>query len=172
MSFPGKAAQRTWHLIDATDQVVGRLSQQIAPLLTGKYKPTWSANADVGDYVVVVNAGKLKFTGKKMKDKIYYRHTGFPGGIKQRTAFEQMERQPSKVLRSSVIGQIHNNTLRHRHFEKKLLIYDDDKHPHQIELDGVNTLKKVPRALDGTYMMMNTELIGGKHEVKEGEEKP
>ena len=119
--------------------------------------------------MVIVNAGKLKFTGNKMTDKIYYRHTGYPGGLKQRTAFEQMERDPSKVLRKSVIGQIHNNTLRHRHFEKKLLIYNGADHPHGIELDGIEALKRVPRALDGTYMMMNTELPGGKHEKKEEE---
>src|ERR1700753_426244 len=86
-----------WHLIDARDQVVGRLSSQVTKILLGKHKPTFSPNYDCGDYVVIINAEHVKFTGKKMSDKKYYWHTGFPGGIKDRTPQYYLENKPEEV---------------------------------------------------------------------------
>mmetsp|Transcript_177 Transcript_177/g.235 ORF Transcript_177/g.235 Transcript_177/m.235 type:complete len:104 (-) Transcript_177:2584-2895(-) len=79
MSFPGRALQRAWHLVDANNQTVGRLATTVAPILRGKHKPTYSPNQDIGDYVVIINADKVKFTGKKWQDKLYRWHTGYPG---------------------------------------------------------------------------------------------
>eukprot|EP00519_Triparma_laevis_P008262 CAMPEP_0182508814 /NCGR_PEP_ID=MMETSP1321-20130603/25655_1 /TAXON_ID=91990 /ORGANISM="Bolidomonas sp., Strain RCC1657" /LENGTH=128 /DNA_ID=CAMNT_0024714943 /DNA_START=7 /DNA_END=390 /DNA_ORIENTATION=- len=128
MSFPGAVAQRAWHLIDAKNQVVGRLATQIAPLLKGKHKPTFRPNADCGDNVVVINAEKVKFTGKKLQQKLYYWHTNYPGGLRSRKAGDQLARQPTKVLRSAVLGMLTRNKLRHGYMEKRLHIYPGEAH--------------------------------------------
>ena len=100
MSFPGRIAQQAWHIIDAKDQVVGRLATQIAPLLKGKHKPTYNPRLDVGDNVVVINADKVKLTGKKWSDKLYRWHTNYPGGLRQRTAQEQVRARSSPRVSS------------------------------------------------------------------------
>jgi len=122
-----------WHLVDAKNQVVGRLATQIVHILRGKHKPTFSPNYDCGDYVVVVNARHVKFTGRKVADKKYTWHTGFPGGIKQETVKSLLNRKPEEVLRKAVLGMMAKNTLRHS-YARKLRIFPDDRHLHEDKL--------------------------------------
>lgn len=123
--------ERKWWLIDAEDLVVGRVSTIIANILRGKHKPTFSPNLDCGDHVVVINAGKLKFTGKKFADKKYYWHTGHPGGIKERTARQIMEGNfPERILESAVSRMISRGPLQ-RDIMVKLHIYAGSEHKHQ-----------------------------------------
>lgn len=125
-------ANREWLLIDADTKVVGRLASDIAKLLHGKHKPQYSPHQDCGDFVVVVNAEKAVFTGKKSDDKIYYRHTGYVGGIKDETARELMERQPEEVLRRAVKGMLPNTDIGKRQLSK-LKIYSGAEHPHSAQ---------------------------------------
>jgi large subunit ribosomal protein L13 len=118
-------------------QTVGRLATQIATVLRGKHKPTYAPNVDCGDYVVVINAENVVLTGKKTQQKLYRWHTGFPGGLKERTAREQLQRRPEEVLRSAVYGMLPKNKMRAVQ-AKKLRIFAGDVHPHapQITDDG------------------------------------
>lgn len=123
--------KRAWWLIDAQDLVVGRVASIIAKILRGKHKPTFTPNLDCGDHVVVINADKIKFTGKKLADKIYYWHTGHPGGIKQRTARQVMEGNfPERVLENAVAKMISRGPLQ-RDVMVKLHIYKGPDHTHQ-----------------------------------------
>jgi large subunit ribosomal protein L13 len=123
--------ERKWWLIDAENLVVGRVSTIIANLLRGKHKPTFTPNLDCGDHVVVINADKIKFTGKKLADKMYYWHTGYPGGIKERTARQIMEGKfPERILESSVSRMISRGPLQ-RDIMVKLHIYCGPEHKHQ-----------------------------------------
>uniref|UniRef100_A0A7S3Q0X2 50S ribosomal protein L13 n=1 Tax=Chaetoceros debilis TaxID=122233 RepID=A0A7S3Q0X2_9STRA len=152
MSFPGRSLQRAWHIVDASTQTVGRLAANIAPLLKGKHKPTYRPNGDCGDYVVIVNAEKVNFTGKKWNDKLYRWHTGFPGGLKQRRAKEMLERQPEKILKKAILGMIHRNNLRHKYIEPRLKIYSGPNHPHTGQLpEGTKPLESHPRARKGEF---------------------
>lgn len=130
LSIAGKVA---WHLVDARGQVAGRLASQVAPLLRGKHKPTYAPNVDCGDYVVVINATDIVLTGNKWKDKLYRWHTGFPGGLKERTAEEQLKRKPEEVLRSAVMGMLPKNKMRARQ-DKKLLIFPGETHTFESQL--------------------------------------
>mmetsp|Transcript_38161 Transcript_38161/g.46554 ORF Transcript_38161/g.46554 Transcript_38161/m.46554 type:complete len:176 (+) Transcript_38161:221-748(+) len=164
MSFPGRHVQRAWHLIDAKSQTVGRLATTIAPLLRGKHKPTFQPSNDIGDYVVVVNADKVHFSGKKWEDKLYRWHTGYPGGLKERKAVDMLERRPEEILRKAVLGMIYRNNLRHQCIEKRLKIYAGPEHPHKVQLpDGVEALPKHPRARRGDY---HFGLLGGRYAAK------
>lgn len=116
-----------FRLCDADGQVVGRFASQIAQVLMGKNKPTYSPNKDDGDVVVVINAKELEFTGRKWEDKVYRWHTGYPGGLKERTAKEQRERDPTEVLRKAVMGMLPKNNLR-RAMARKLRIYAGPDH--------------------------------------------
>mmetsp|Transcript_21240 Transcript_21240/g.30569 ORF Transcript_21240/g.30569 Transcript_21240/m.30569 type:complete len:178 (+) Transcript_21240:58-591(+) len=152
MSFPGKAVQRTWHLIDAKQQTVGRLAAQAAQILKGKHKPTFSPHKDCGDVVVIVNAKEVHFSGNKWKDKKYRWHTGYPGGLKERRAIEMLERQPEQILRKAILGMLSRNNLRHGYMEPRLKIYAGGDHPHTKQLpEEVQPLEKHPRALDGNF---------------------
>lgn len=152
MSFPGRAVQRSWHLVDASEQTVGRLAAQVAPLLKGKHKPTFLPNKDVGDYVVIVNAEKVKFSGKKWDDKLYRWHTGYPGGLKERPAKHMLERNPTKILRKAITGMLYRNNLRQSFMEPRLKIYSGPAHPHTAQLpEGTETLPKHPRKRSGRY---------------------
>ena len=111
-------AEKKWHLVDAADKVVGRLATEIADLLRGKNNPKYTPNTDSGDYVIVVNADKVKFTGKKWNDKIYYSHSNHVGGLKMRTAQEQLERQPQKILMSAVKGMLPKTSLGRKQLTK------------------------------------------------------
>ncbi|EEC45973.1 predicted protein, partial [Phaeodactylum tricornutum CCAP 1055/1] len=136
MSFPGRNLQRCWHLVDAKDQIVGRLASQVAAILRGKHKPTFKLNKDMGDTVVIVNADKVNFTGKKWKDKLYRWHTGYPGGLKERPAQAMLERNPTMILRKAILGMLmgRQKKLIHGFIEPRLKIYAGSSHPHTAQL--------------------------------------
>mmetsp|Transcript_27375 Transcript_27375/g.49505 ORF Transcript_27375/g.49505 Transcript_27375/m.49505 type:complete len:181 (-) Transcript_27375:1611-2153(-) len=143
MSFPGRAVQRAWHLVDASSQTVGRLATQIAPLLKGKHKPTYRPNGDCGDVVVVINAEKVHFTGNKWHGKLYRWHTGYPGGLKERRAIDMLEKRPDQILRKAVLGMLRRTNLRHKYIEPRLKIYTGPDHPHTAQLPP--TVQPLPR---------------------------
>ena len=123
---------RDWYLVDAEGKTLGRLATQIADILRGKRKPTYTPHVDVGDFVVVVNAEKVHVTGNKLEDKRYWRHSGYPGGIRSRTLGEMLERRPEEVLRKAVKGMLPRNRLARRQITK-LKIYAGPEHPHQAQ---------------------------------------
>jgi large subunit ribosomal protein L13 len=124
--------QRDWFLVDAEGQVLGRLATEIASRLKGKHKPTYTPHVDTGDFIIVVNAGKVVLTGNKLKDKIYYHHTGYPGGIKSVSAGKLLQEKPEEVLRKAVRGMLPKNTLG-RAMLKKLKIYAGGEHIHAAQ---------------------------------------
>ncbi|MBW2466025.1 MAG: 50S ribosomal protein L13 [Deltaproteobacteria bacterium] len=129
---PVKEIERKWFVVDAENKVLGRLASEIAVRLRGKHKPNYSTHLDVGDFIVVVNAEKVKLTGKKLDDKIYYRHSGYIGGLKERSAKEMLEKKPTELLRSAVKGMLSKNSLGRRQL-KKLKIYTGGEHPHAAQ---------------------------------------
>ncbi|OEU13576.1 ribosomal protein L13 [Fragilariopsis cylindrus CCMP1102] len=153
MSFPGQSLQRAWHLVDASNQTVGRLAGQISQILKGKHKPTFRPNKDMGDHVIVINAEKVHFSGKKWTDKVYRWHTGYPGGLKERSAKEMMERRPEEVLKKAILGMLKRNNLRHQSIEPRLRIYVGPDHPHTAQLppDTTTPLPRHPRAKSGDF---------------------
>lgn len=128
-----KDISRNWLLVDAKDQTVGRLASNLAMFLMGKHKPEYSPHLDTGDYVIVLNADKVKFTGTKWDTKLYHRHTGFVGGIKTRTAKEMLQKKPADILRIAVKGMLPKNQSLARRQLMKLKIYTGDKHPHAVQ---------------------------------------
>ena len=128
---PGELDRR-WYLVDAEGKTLGRLATQIADTLRGKGKPQYTPHVDTGDFVVVVNAEKIAVTGKKLDEKIYYRHSGYPGGLRQRTLREQLERRPTEVLRIAVKGMLPKNRLARQQINK-LKIYAGAEHPHEAQ---------------------------------------
>ncbi|OGO32068.1 MAG: 50S ribosomal protein L13 [Chloroflexi bacterium RBG_16_54_11] len=118
-----------WVLVDANDQYLGRLATQIASILLGKHKPSFTPGVDTGDFVVVINAEKIKATGNKMEDKVYYHHTGYPSGIKAITLRQQLAKYPERVIRSAVWGMLPHNKLG-RALIKKMKVYAGPEHPH------------------------------------------
>lgn len=123
---------KKWYLVDARDKVVGRLASQIAHRLRGKHKPIFTPHADTGDFIVVINADKVTFTGRKWDNKVYYRHSGYIGGLKQRRAKELLEKKPEDILRFAVKGMLPKNSLGRRQL-KKLKIYAGSEHPHEAQ---------------------------------------
>jgi len=123
---------RQWYLINAEGRVLGRLSVELVKILKGKNKPSYTPHLDTGDFVVVVNAEKITLTGKKMKDKIYYHHTGHPGGIKETTAEKLLAKKPTEVIRIAVKGMLPKNSLG-RQMLRKLKIYAGPSHPHEAQ---------------------------------------
>jgi large subunit ribosomal protein L13 len=124
--------QRDWYVIDAQGQTLGRLATQVATLLRGKHKPNYTPHVDCGDYVIIVNAEKVHVTGQKMTQKIYYRHSGYPGGLKQVTLRDQLQKFPDRVVEQAVRGMLPKNRLGRRMF-KKLKVYAGSDHPHQAQ---------------------------------------
>jgi len=124
--------ERNWLVVDATGQTLGRLATQIADTLRGKRKPTYTPHVDTGDFVVVVNAEKIAVTGNKRAAKMYYRHSGYPGGLKTRTLNDMLERRPEEVLRLAVKGMLPRNRLARKQLTK-LKIYAGPEHPHQAQ---------------------------------------
>jgi len=124
--------KRDWHLVDAEGQVLGRLASEIARRLRGKHKAIYTPHVDTGDFVVVVNAEKVSLTGKKLTDKTYYHHTGYPGGIKSVTAGKMLKEKPERLLYIAVKGMLPKNSLG-RKMLKKLKIYKGGKHPHSAQ---------------------------------------
>jgi large subunit ribosomal protein L13 len=123
---------RVWHVIDADGLVLGRLSTEVARILRGKHKPTFAPNVDVGDHVIVINASKIVLTSDKAEKKIAYRHSGYPGGLKQQNYTELMEKKPTEVIRKAVRGMLPKTTLG-RQMLKKLKIYAGPDHPHAAQ---------------------------------------
>lgn len=123
---------KKWYVVDAEDKVLGRMATRIAMCLRGKHKPDFTPNVDTGDFVVVVNAEKVKLTGKKLDNKIYYWHTGFPGGIKSETARERLEKNPTEIVEEAVRGMLPKNRLGRAMF-KKLKVYAGPEHPHAAQ---------------------------------------
>jgi large subunit ribosomal protein L13 len=124
--------ERNWVVIDAEGKTLGRLATQIADLLRGKRKPTYTPHVDVGDFVVVVNAEKVVVTGNKLEQKRYWRHSGYPGGIRSRTLAEQLERRPEEVIRKAVKGMLPRNRLARQQL-RKLKVYAGPDHPHAAQ---------------------------------------
>jgi large subunit ribosomal protein L13 len=124
--------QRQWHVIDATDVVLGRLASQTARLLRGKHKPIYAPHVDTGDFVIVVNADKVALTGHKREQKIAYRHSGYPGGLKRQHFSDLLERHPEKAVERAVKGMLPRGTLG-RHMLRKLKVYAGPTHPHQAQ---------------------------------------
>jgi len=128
---PGEIA-REWYLVDAEGKTLGRLATRLADLLRGKGKPQYTPHVDTGDFIVVVNAEKIAVTGNKLDDKMYYRHSGYPGGLKERPLREQLARRPEEVLRKAVKGMLPRNRLGRQQLTK-LKIYAGPEHPHDAQ---------------------------------------
>ena len=125
-------AERNWYVVDAENKVLGRLASELAKILRGKHKPQFTPHVDTGDYVIVVNAEKVNLTGNKLKDKVYYRHSGYPGGIKSVTAENLKAKKPEDLIRFAVKGMLPKNRLGRKLF-KKLKVYAGDEHPHKAQ---------------------------------------
>ena len=124
--------EREWFLVNAEGKTLGRLASEIAQVLRGKHKPIYTPHLDCGDYVIVVNAEKVRVTGRKLDQKMYYRHTGYPGGIKSISLRNQLQKHPERVLQAAVRGMLPKNRLG-RKMLKKLKVYAGDSHPHQAQ---------------------------------------
>ena len=128
-SYKSSNVEKNWHLVDAEDKVLGRLAVKIATILSGKNKAQYSPNADLGDFVVVVNAEKVKVTGNKFSQKNYYHHTGYPGGLKTKSFEKMQEDSPEKIIEKAVKGMLPKNKLANQ-IIKKLRVYSGSVHPH------------------------------------------
>jgi large subunit ribosomal protein L13 len=130
-TYNTKAAEieRQWHVIDASDKILGKLATEAAKLLMGKHKPTFSRHLDTGDFVVIINAEKVRFSGKKEEQKLFYRHSGYAGGLKSTTLGELMETNPTRVVEHAVRGMLPRNRLGAKML-KKLKVYVGEEHPH------------------------------------------
>ncbi len=125
-------AQRQWYIVDAEGRVLGRLATEVARVLRGKHKPSFSPHIDGGDFVIIVNAGRVSLTGKKLEQKIYYRHSGYPGGLRASTAKHMLETKPNNIVQLAVKGMLPKNRLG-RDLLRKLKVYPGPEHPHQAQ---------------------------------------
>jgi large subunit ribosomal protein L13 len=128
---PGEV-ERRWYVVDAEGQILGRLATQIAETLRGKGKAQYTPHVDTGDFVVVVNAEKVRVTGNKLDEKLYYRHSGYPGGLRSRSLRDELERRPTEVIRTAVKGMLPRNRLGRAQL-RKLKIYAGPEHPHEAQ---------------------------------------
>ncbi|NLI68849.1 MAG: 50S ribosomal protein L13 [Bacilli bacterium] len=135
-----ESVERKWYVIDAEGQRLGRLASEVAALLRGKHKPIYTPHVDTGDYVIVINAEKIELTGNKLKDKKYYRHSGYPGGLKERTAEEMLAKHPEQVIELAVKGMLPKGPLGRKMF-KKLHVYSGPEHKHQAQKPEVYELR-------------------------------
>lgn len=133
--------ERRWYVVDAEGQTLGRLASQIATVLRGKHKPTFNPSIDTGDFVVVINADKIAVTGRRLEQKVYYRHSQYPGGLREITLRDQMQKDPTRVVYLAVKGMLPKNTLG-RQMLKKMKVYAGPEHPHQAQ-------QPVPMELEG-----------------------
>lgn len=127
-----KDIERGWYLVNAEGKILGRLASEIAKVLRGKHKPIYTPHLDCGDYVIVINADKVGVTGRKLDQKIYYRHSGYPGGLKSISLRNQLQKHPERVLEAAVRGMLPKNRLG-RKMMRKLKVYAGDSHPHQAQ---------------------------------------
>jgi large subunit ribosomal protein L13 len=133
---------REWHVVDATDVPLGRLASAVAPLLRGKHRPTFAPHVDGGDYVVVINAEKIAVTGNKETEKMYYRHSGYPGGLRSATLAEMRDRYPERIIQNAVRGMLPKNRLG-RQILSKLKVYAGPDHPHGAQNPQPLDIRKV-----------------------------
>jgi large subunit ribosomal protein L13 len=131
---------RKWYVIDAEGQTLGRLASEVASILRGKHKPTFTPHVDTGDHVIIINSEKIHLTGKKWSDKVYYRHSGHPGGLKQQTAQELLQKFPERLIELAVKGMLPKGSLG-RQMAKKLNVYVGSEHKHQAQNPEVYTLR-------------------------------
>ena len=129
LSTEAARAARDWYVVDATDQALGRLASRVALRLRGKHNPAFTPHVDCGSFVIVVNASKVRLTGNKAGGKVYYRHTGYPGGVRTETAGKLLARRPEEMIRTAVMGMLPQNRLRRR-LINKLKVYAGPEHPH------------------------------------------
>lgn len=141
-TFMAKAneVERKWYVIDAEGKTLGRLSSEVASILRGKHKPTYTPHVDTGDHVIVINAGKIELTGNKLNGKIYYRHSQYPGGLKSKTALEMRTNQPEKMIELAIRGMLPKGPLGRQMF-KKLHVYAGNEHPHEAQKPEVYELR-------------------------------
>jgi len=142
-----KASQITkdWHVIDAADRPLGRVATEVATLLRGKHKPTFEPHLDMGDFVIVINAAKVRLSGRKTAQKKYYRHSGYPGGLKVRSFEEQLQRHPTRIIESAVWGMLPDGPLG-RKMLRHLKVYAGPDHPHQSQVVGSERARKAREA--------------------------
>lgn len=133
---------RAWHVIDATDVVLGRLATQAAVLLRGKHKPIFAPHMDTGDFVIVVNAGRVAVSGNKRSDKFVYRHSGYPGGLRKRSVGEMLDKQPDRLVEKAIKGMLPKNRLG-RAMSRKLKVYAGPEHPHAAQQPVVYEITQV-----------------------------
>jgi len=124
--------ERTWYVVDATDKPVGRVATKVATILRGKHKPTYTPYVDCGDYVIVINAEKAILTGNKLEDKMYYNHSGYPGGLRERNAKTMIQSYPEEMMERAIKGMLPHNRLG-RAMGKKLFVYRDENHKHAAQ---------------------------------------
>ncbi|MCA0982298.1 MULTISPECIES: 50S ribosomal protein L13 [Exiguobacterium] len=141
-TFMAKASEveRKWLLIDAEGKTLGRLTSEVASLLRGKHKPTFTPHVDCGDHVIIINAEKIKLTGNKLNDKIYYRHSGHPGGLKSQTAKELLAKRPERMLELAIKGMLPKGSLGRQQFNK-LHVYAGTEHKHEAQKPEVYELR-------------------------------
>jgi large subunit ribosomal protein L13 len=144
-SLSAKDIDKAWRVIDASGQTLGRLSSEVARLLMGKHKPAYTPHLDMGDFVVIVNAEKVRVTGKKLDDKIYYRHTGYMGGLKETVLSDMLQKHPRRVIELSVRGMLPRNRLA-RHLLRHLKVYAGPEHPHEAQVNA-SRKPRAPRAI-------------------------
>ncbi len=133
--------ERNWILMDASDQILGRLSSEVASILRGKHKPIFTPHVDTGDHVIVINASKIRLTGRKLIQKAYHHHTGYPGGLRSTTAGRLIKEHPDRLIHLAVRGMLPKNKLG-RAMIKKLRIYSDDKHPHEAQTPVIRKMSR------------------------------
>ncbi|WP_017754831.1 50S ribosomal protein L13 [Calidifontibacillus oryziterrae] len=141
-TYMAKASEveRKWYVVDAEGQTLGRLASEVASILRGKHKPTFTPHVDTGDHVIIINAEKIHLTGNKLEGKIYYRHSQHPGGLKTRTAKEMLETRPEQMIEGAIKGMLPKNSLGRQMF-KKLNVYKGSEHPHQAQKPEVYELR-------------------------------
>ncbi len=137
-----ETVKQDWYVIDAADKTLGRLATQIASRLRGKHKPIYTPHVDTGDFIVVVNAEKVRLTGNKLEDKKYYHYTGYPGGLREKTAGELLKKKPTQILEFAVKGMLPKNSLGRAMF-KKLKVYTGASHPHEAQKPQTLELKGI-----------------------------
>jgi large subunit ribosomal protein L13 len=137
--------ERSWYIIDAEGLILGRLATQVASILRGKHKPIFTPHMDCGDYVIVINAEKIRVTGNRLEEKFYYRHSGYPGGLSKRSLREVLERQPERAITQAVQKMLPKGALG-RHMLKKLRVYAGTDHPHTAQQPEVLDLRPAPES--------------------------
>lgn len=137
--------KKKWHLVDASEKILGRLASEVASILRGKHRPQFSPHVDLGDHVIVINAEKIRLTGNKLKDKVYYHHSGYPKGLKSRTAGALMREKPEDVVSMAIKGMLPKNKLG-KAMAKKLKVYKGSGHPHQAQSPEILEIEMRKRA--------------------------